>query len=415
LPTEFRIFRAGLNETRKGKFIFDADGARAVMANYAAHDTDGMIDLEHLSLDPESKSYDPDARGWCRLELRNGELWAVGVTWTDDGAARLSQKRQRYISPTFDFDPESRRVIEIHNLALTAMPATDAPQALVAASNRRISMAADGSAEEASAGGLESIAKVLGLGADASLVDLLAKIGELKTAMASDSGADDEDDEEELDDAEMSAAGATPPPPIQPDASDDDKKAVAAASKTAIKVVRLARRTAHRELLTKTGEKSTNAAISKVETWRSAYLAIEADREKLAKERAALEITERRDHVTSWVKLGKEDPATAFDPISKELLEPWASMPLEKIRERSTKLKAGPPAALNAKPPTTKQDPSAPGSTPTTSLSTPLVLDEATKASLARQGIDPELARLKQSDPSAYKETLRRRREGARS
>jgi hypothetical protein len=223
------------------------------------------------------------------------------------------------------------------------------------------------------------------------------------------------DDGEELDDAEMSAAGATPPPPAKPDASPEDKKATMAARKKARLTVRIARKAAHRDLLKKTGEKTTNAALALVETWRSSYVALTAEREKLAIERKALELTERSEHVTSWVKLGKEDPATAFDPISKELLEPWASMPLEKIRERSAKLKAGPPAAPNAKPPTTKQEPASPGATPGGGHQVPIVIDDATAASLARQGIDVELAKLKHTDPKAYKETLRKRREGARS
>lgn len=138
LPTEFRIFKAGENTTAHGSFIFDEVAAANVMAAYREHGTDVMIDLEHLSVEnPEtSANFDPDARGWCRLELRNGELWAVGVTWTADGAARLNDKRQRYISPVLAFDAETRRVEELLNLAITALPATDNLEPLVAASAR---------------------------------------------------------------------------------------------------------------------------------------------------------------------------------------------------------------------------------------------------------------------------------------
>lgn len=138
LPTEFRIFKAGENSTTHGAFLFDAEAAKSVMAAYQEHGTDVMIDLEHLSVEnPEtSANFDPDARGWCKLELRNGELWAVGVTWTTDGAARLNDKRQRYISPVFAFNTESRRIEELFNIAMTAMPATDNLEPLVAASRR---------------------------------------------------------------------------------------------------------------------------------------------------------------------------------------------------------------------------------------------------------------------------------------
>jgi hypothetical protein len=135
-PSEFRLFRKGENRTSKGTYLFDELAASEVMAVYRAHGVDIAIDLEHLSLeDPEqSRNFDPDARGWTRLELRNGELWAVGVTWTTDGAARLREKRQRYISPAFTVDPESRRITTVLNIAITAMPATDNIQPLVAAS-----------------------------------------------------------------------------------------------------------------------------------------------------------------------------------------------------------------------------------------------------------------------------------------
>lgn len=134
-PTEFRIFTAGVNATRKGEFLFDEESAASVMAAYEEHGIDIMIDLEHLSLDTESKSFDPDARGWCKLEVRAGELWAVDVTWTDDGVKRLSTKTQRYISPVFDVD-EDGRILRLFNVAITALPATDNLVPLMAASKR---------------------------------------------------------------------------------------------------------------------------------------------------------------------------------------------------------------------------------------------------------------------------------------
>lgn len=134
-PSSFRIFRRGSNSTRKGAVLFDDAAARAVMADYRAHGTDIAIDLEHLSLDPEARHHDPDARGWCRLEVRGGELWAVDVRWTADGAERLRARRQRYISPAFRRGADGRPR-SLHNIAITSTPATDEAPALVAASAR---------------------------------------------------------------------------------------------------------------------------------------------------------------------------------------------------------------------------------------------------------------------------------------
>lgn len=139
-PTEFRIFRAGKNETSKGTFVFDEAAARAVMADYEKHGADVMLDLEHMSIDDNARNWDPDARGWCKLELRGGELWAVDVKWTDDGAARLRAKTQRYISPAFAVDQKTKRITKILNIAICAMPATHQLEPLVAATERTTNM-----------------------------------------------------------------------------------------------------------------------------------------------------------------------------------------------------------------------------------------------------------------------------------
>jgi hypothetical protein len=83
LPTEFRIFKAGANVTSKGTTIFDAKAAADVMRDYAEKGVDLMIDLEHHWSDnsAEARSDAADARGWFKLEMRSGELWAVDVRW----------------------------------------------------------------------------------------------------------------------------------------------------------------------------------------------------------------------------------------------------------------------------------------------------------------------------------------------
>jgi len=123
-PTEFRLFKAGWNETSKGRFLFDSEAAASVMARYRRGGVELMIDLEHGSLDAPTRSDSADARGWFKLALRGGDLWAVGVTWTSDGARRLSDRTQRYISPAFSVDSKTNRVTEILNAAIVAMPAT---------------------------------------------------------------------------------------------------------------------------------------------------------------------------------------------------------------------------------------------------------------------------------------------------
>lgn len=133
-PTEFRIFREGLNRTHKGDVLFDAQAAQSLLANAALWNVRLMIDLEHESLDegPAVRADSKDARGWFSLEMRGGELWATNVEWTPDGERRIRERTQRYISPAF-YDDEEGRPIEIVNAALCAMPATFSAQDLIAA------------------------------------------------------------------------------------------------------------------------------------------------------------------------------------------------------------------------------------------------------------------------------------------
>lgn len=133
-PTEFRIFRAGVNESTKGPATFDAEAAKAVMAAWQDYGNDLPVDYCHAMIRP---AIDPaeagKAAGWFDLEVRDGELWAVNVRWTEAAAQALMAKEYRYVSPAFYTDEEGR-VVEIVNVALTNIPATKDQDALMAAS-----------------------------------------------------------------------------------------------------------------------------------------------------------------------------------------------------------------------------------------------------------------------------------------
>lgn len=179
-PSEFRIFKAGVNKTSKGDFVFDQTAAESVMAAYQKAGVDVMIDLEHLSLDSSGANFDPDAYGWCALEVRNGELWATNVRWTPEGARRLSNRSQRYISPAFMFFEETNRVSELYNIAICAIPATYEAPALVAASKRTGQRLATLSVEVSDNMELSKIALALGLDKEATIDQILEAIATLQ-------------------------------------------------------------------------------------------------------------------------------------------------------------------------------------------------------------------------------------------
>lgn len=345
-PAEFRIFAAGENSTSKGVYLFDEQAARDVMAAYQSHGIDVAIDLEHLSLeDPErSRNYDPDARGWCKLELRGGELWAVSVTWTPDGTARLTERRQRYISPAFGFNPETRRISEILNIAITSLPATDNLQPLVAASRRQKLAMGEGDAAMTPEQ-FAALAEALGLGADANVEDVLATVAAMvKKIQDAANGTAPTDDSEQMAAAEikcpqcgtMNAAGATVC------SKCGMKLSAAAESPAMVAAARMV--TATRALVRLSGKREIGEIVREVEAWKESHVTLEGERTKLAKERAALEGSERRRLVGELVKLGAETPATAWAEDDKGVndgktpVKRLADEPILELRARVAKL-----------------------------------------------------------------------------
>jgi phage I-like protein len=144
-PSEFRLFRYGVNDTMKGQFVFDEHSAETTMAMYAKQSVPYMGDYEHMSLvKPPIKApasitefvpaIRPDASG-------KPELWATQVQWTDDARRELEAGQYRLYSPAFmpDVDESGVPTPDNHinyliNVALTNLPASYGLQPLVAAS-----------------------------------------------------------------------------------------------------------------------------------------------------------------------------------------------------------------------------------------------------------------------------------------
>jgi phage I-like protein len=312
-PSEFRIFRAGLNPTEHGGLLFDDKAASLVMAAFDRRGTDMVIDLEHDSVNPlahANRSDAKDARGYCRLELRDGELWAAGVSWSPDGEARLLDRRQKYISPIVLYD-DDRRVVEIFNLALVSDPATNYAAPLM--------LSAGGIAMdlEMIKKALDAIASGDGDAAAGILRDMIA------AAAAGDSG-----------DAGDSAALASDDPDSDtPDEEEDASEpaatdaAMAAALRTELRVDR------------------ASDVLAEVRRLRAQVNVLELAR-------AADERNERLALVGDLVTLGAELPCTAWsDPDSRVPSDALATMPLAKLRARVEAFRVARPTAPRIKPP----------------------------------------------------------------
>lgn len=169
-PAEFRIFAFGTIQTVKGDFVFDQEAAERVLETAERWGNRFSIDYEHQAVLGEGPA---PAAAWFDLELRDDGLWAVNVEWTERAAEFLRQREYRYFSPAFDFDPKTRRITELVNVALTNLPATREMQPLVAkrsVDRRTAAIAAAMSFRAIEAGLLKEIGRIAG--EDAWLVEV---------------------------------------------------------------------------------------------------------------------------------------------------------------------------------------------------------------------------------------------------
>jgi phage I-like protein len=134
IPTAFRLFKFGVNQSEKGTFLFDAISAESVMNEYRLHGKPMLVDYNHGTTlwDPthdqgiSAGEFIPEVRG-------DGSLWATAIKWTERASEYLSAKEYRLFSPYFEHDALTGRVLRLINVALTNLPALDGIEPLVAA------------------------------------------------------------------------------------------------------------------------------------------------------------------------------------------------------------------------------------------------------------------------------------------
>jgi hypothetical protein len=188
-PEEVLLFKAGTNRTYKGDLLFDDLAARLVLADAEDHGADFFFDYDHFSLYGFSREAG-EAAAWFSIEVRDGELWAVNIRWTEDGAAKVRARKYRYISPAVEFQLDNRRIARLINVALTNLPASHGLPPLMAASQ----------GGDMLQGALEHIAKALGLDPATATEEDLIK------AFDDHMEADAKEEEEEGDDASLKQA-----------------------------------------------------------------------------------------------------------------------------------------------------------------------------------------------------------------
>lgn len=139
-PSEVRLLQFGRNESDYGPITFDEIAAAQVMQDYRekgiarlyADWNHGMYPLDG------SRPTREEAKSCCSFipEVRNGELWATQIIWTDKGREDVESGDYNLFSPAFSFvigDDGELRPRALLNFALVNDAGLNGIQPLIAA------------------------------------------------------------------------------------------------------------------------------------------------------------------------------------------------------------------------------------------------------------------------------------------
>lgn len=118
------IFPAGVTLGADGRGPYVLQDAESVIANSLSRSVDLVIDRDHaIDLLPPGSPI--KAAGWIKkLVAKDGAIWAE-ADWTPQAQKELTDREYRYISPVFNFNPQTREVTRILRATLTNNPNFD--------------------------------------------------------------------------------------------------------------------------------------------------------------------------------------------------------------------------------------------------------------------------------------------------
>jgi phage I-like protein len=138
VPSELRLFQYGVNDYSDGdKILFDEEAAKSIMARYSERGVDLMADYEHQSLQRPPIEAPASAKKFVP-QVRNGDLMATDIRWTDRAKSMIAAGEYRYYSIAAKIDPKTGRAVELINFALTNNPAAIGIAPLKAASTTAV-------------------------------------------------------------------------------------------------------------------------------------------------------------------------------------------------------------------------------------------------------------------------------------
>ena len=139
-----------------------------IIAAFTTLDKDLPIDVEHASEVRASRGLDAPAFGWITaMEIRDGAIWGK-TSWTDQGAAWVTARAYRFLSPAFLADKITGEMVAITSAGLTSTPAFKMKE-----------LARAGTIQE-NENLDKAIAEALGLDASATAAQAVARIKDLR-------------------------------------------------------------------------------------------------------------------------------------------------------------------------------------------------------------------------------------------
>lgn len=103
-------------------WLFDAQAQNAVLDGFRQGAIDLPIDWEHATQHRAPNGESAPAAAWIeRIEIRAGALWGQ-VKWTPRAAEQVANREYRFLSPVFDYDPKTNRIVRLVSAGLVNKP-----------------------------------------------------------------------------------------------------------------------------------------------------------------------------------------------------------------------------------------------------------------------------------------------------
>jgi phage I-like protein len=121
----YHLLQAGEFSGRDGRGPYLNDQPASILSAFAQWGMPLCIDYHHQSENAEAQTGLVPAAGWGKeMEVREGSIWCR-IEWTATAAKAIAAKEVMYLSPVFDYDSKTGRVLQIVMAGLTNTPNLD--------------------------------------------------------------------------------------------------------------------------------------------------------------------------------------------------------------------------------------------------------------------------------------------------